>query len=769
MSAASNGTSPDLDSQARALYATLPSRIAAMRERLGRPLTYAEKVLFAHLHDPMHQELERGKSFLLLDPDRVAMQDATAQMALLQFMLAGRPTTAVPSTVHCDHLIMAHAGAREDTAHALGENSEVFSFLENASKKYGIGFWKPGAGIIHQVVLENYAIPGAMMIGTDSHTPNAGGLGMIAVGVGGADAVDVMAGFPWEVLNPWLVGVRLTGKLNGWTAPKDVILKLAGILTVDGGTNRIIEYFGPGVEAISATGKGTITNMGAELGATCSIFPFDERMVAYLRSTRRAKVAEAARGIAEHLRADPEVERAPEKYFDRVVEIDLSKLEPHIVGPHTPDLARPISQMASDVDKEKYPEEIRVALIGSCTNSSYEDISRSAHVARQAKAHGVRAKSTFMVTPGSDQIFATIARDGQLKELEEIGGTVLANACGPCIGQWNRTDIKEGERNSILTSYNRNFPKRNDGNAHTLAFIGSPEIVTAMALAGSMKFNPLRDRLKGSDGKEFTLEPPNGDELPSRGFIPDEKGFVPPSSSHASVEVRIAPDSDRLQLLTPFPAWDGKDFVELPLLLKAKGKCTTDHISPAGKWLRYRGHLDKISDNMFSGAINAFNGAAGTGKNLVTAESGAELSKIARAYKAKGLRWVVVGDDNYGEGSSREHAAMSPRHLGATAIIVRSFARIHETNLKKQGVLPLTFVDRASFDEVRQDDRISVLGLASLAPGSVHTAVFHHADRTEARVQVRHSLNAEQIEWFKAGSALNLLRKAAGPGVAPGR
>ncbi len=690
------------------------------------------------------------------------MQDATAQMALLQFMLAGRPTTAVPTTVHCDHLIMAQAGAREDTAHALGENSEVYGFLESTSKKYGIGFWKPGAGIIHQVVLENYAMPGAMMIGTDSHTPNAGGLGMIAVGVGGADAVDVMAGFPWEVLNPWLVGVRLTGKLNGWTAPKDVILKLAGILTVDGGTNRIIEYFGPGVEAISATGKGTITNMGAELGATCSIFPYDERMAAYLGATRRAAVADAARGIAEHLRADAEVEISPEKYFDRVVEIDLSKLEPHIVGPHTPDLARPISQMAGDVDREKYPEEIRVALIGSCTNSSYEDISRSAHVARQAKAHGVRAKSTFMVTPGSDQIFATIERDGQLKELEEIGGTVLANACGPCIGQWNRTDIKEGERNSILTSYNRNFPKRNDGNAHTLAFIGSPEIVTAMALAGTMKFNPLRDRLKGADGKEFTLEPPNGDELPARGFIPDEKGFVPPSFEFAGAEIRIAPNSERLQLLTPFQEWDGKDFDRLPLLLKAKGKCTTDHISPAGKWLRFRGHLDRISDNMFNGAINAFGGGAGTGKNLLSGESGVELSKIARAYKAKGMRWVVVGDDNYGEGSSREHAAMSPRLLGGAAILTRSFARIHETNLKKQGMLPLTFVDRADYDKVREDDRVSIAGLARFAPGSVHTATFHHADGTEDAAQVRHSFNTEQVEWFKAGSALNVLRRAGG-------
>lgn len=752
-------------SQATSLYASLASRLAVVRRRLGRPLTYAEKVVFSHLNDPEKQDLERGKSFLLLNPDRVAMQDATAQMALLQFMLAGRPTTAVPTTVHCDHLIMAQAGAREDTAHALDTNSEVYNFLEKVSKKYGIGFWKPGAGIIHQVVLENYAFPGAMMIGTDSHTPNAGGLGMVAVGVGGADAVDVMAGFPWEVLNPWIVGVRLTGSLNGWTAPKDVILKLAGILTVAGGTNRIVEYFGPGVSSISCTGKATITNMGAELGATCSLFPFDERMATYLGATRRADVADLARKYAEHLRADAEVEKNPEKYFDQVVEIDLSTLEPHIVGPHTPDLARPVSQMAGDVDREKYPADIKVALIGSCTNSSYEDISRSAHVARQAKAHGIRSKSAFMVTPGSDQIYATIARDGQLQALEEIGGTVLANACGPCIGQWNRTDLKEGEKNSILTSYNRNFPKRNDGSANTLAFIGSPEIVTAMALAGSLKFNPLTDALKGADGKEFKLTPPSGDELPARGFIPDEKGYIAPSAAHSAIAVEVSPTSDRLQLLTPFVPWDGKDFVGLPLLLKAKGKCTTDHISPAGKWLKFRGHLDRISDNMFNGAINSFTGAAGTGKNLETGETGVEFSKTARAYRALGKRWVVVGDHNYGEGSSREHAAMSPRFLGAAAILTRSFARIHETNLKKQGVLPLTFLDPADYEKVREDDRLSILGLAGIKPGSEHQVMLHHADGTEDRIQVRHSMNAEQVEWFLAGSALNLLRRAGGAAV----
>jgi aconitate hydratase len=754
---------------ARRVYETLPQRIADAKKRLSRPLTYAEKVLFAHLHDPARQQLDPGKAFLLLHPDRVAMQDATAQMALLQFMMAGRATAAAPTTVHCDHLIMAHAGAREDTAHALDTNHEVYQFLEDVSRRYAIGFWRPGAGIIHQVVLENYAFPGGMMIGTDSHTPNAGGLGMIAVGVGGADAVDVMAGMPWEVLQPKLVGVRLTGTLSGWTSAKDVILKVAGILTVEGGTNRIVEYFGPGVSSISCTGKGTITNMGAELGATTSLFPYDPRMAKYLRATRRAEVADAADKIAEHLRADPEVDKNPAKFFDQVVEIDLSKLEPHIVGPHTPDLARPVSKMAADVDAEKYPEEIRVALIGSCTNSSYEDISRSAHIARQAAAHGVKAKSTFMVTPGSDQIFATIQRDGQLDALNAIGATVLANACGPCIGQWDRKDIKQGDKNSILTSYNRNFPRRNDGNPHTLAFIGSPEIVTAMALAGTMKFDPTRDSLTGADGQRFRLDPPAGDELPSKGFIADEKGFVPPTPDPArQPNVRVAPDSERLQLLTPFAKWDGRDFLRLPLLVKTKGKCTTDHISPAGPWLRYRGHLDRISDNMFLGANNAFGGDAGTAKNLETGEKGVGIAKIARAYKAKGLRWIVVGDDNYGEGSSREHAAMSPRHLGAAAVLVRSFARIHETNLKKQGVLPLTFANPADYDAVQEDDRISVLGLAELSPGKPVTVVLHHASGPEQRFEARHSLNEEQIEWFKAGSALNLLRAAGGREVAAG-
>ncbi len=751
---------------AKKVYAELPSRIAAMRDRLGRPLTYAEKVVFAHLCDPVGQELERGAAFLLLNPDRVAMQDATAQMALLQFMMAGRPSVAAPSTVHCDHLIQAHVGADADMKSAQDANSEVYQFLEDVSKKYGLGFWKPGAGIIHQVVLENYAFPGGLMIGTDSHTPNAGGLGMIAVGVGGADAVDVMAGMPWEVLQPKLVGVKLTGEMSGWTSAKDVILKVAGMLTVKGGTNRIVEYFGPGTRSISATGKGTITNMGAELGATTSIFPYDQRMEAYLRATRRAEVADMANDIAEHLRADPEVETHPEQFFDEIMEIDLNTLEPHIVGPHTPDLARPVSQMASDVDAEDYPAKISVALIGSCTNSSYEDIGRSAHIARQAQAKGVKAVTNFMVTPGSDQIYATIERDGQMADLEAIDAVVLANACGPCIGQWNRQDVPKGTRNSILTSYNRNFKRRNDGSADTLAFIASPEIVTAMALAGSMKFNPMTDSLKAADGSEFKLEPPTGDELPANGFVADEKGFVPPTEG-ADVAIRVAPDSKRLQLLTPFDAWSGTDFDRLPLLLKALGKCTTDHISPAGPWLRFRGHLDNISDNMFIGAVNAFGEGVGTVKNIETGETG-ETPAVARDYKARGLRWVVVGDENYGEGSSREHAAMCPRHLGAAAVIVRSFARIHETNLKKQGVLPFTFTDPADYDKVQEGDRVSVIGLAGLQPGSATEIVLHHTDGSEDRFPVRHSLNADQIEWFRAGSALNLLRGSGSSEVSAG-
>ncbi len=680
-------------------------------------------------------------------------------MALLQFMSAGIPETAVPTTVHCDHLIQARVGAGPDLEAAERENREVYDFLASACRKYGIGFWKPGAGIIHQVVLENYAFPGGMMIGTDSHTPNAGGLGMFASGVGGADAVDVMAGLPWEVLGPKLIGVRLTGALSGWTAPKDVILRLLGILTVKGGTNQVVEYFGPGVRSISATGKGTITNMGAELGATTSIFPWDERMDTYLRATGRAALADLAAAHVSLLGADPEVVAAPEKYFERVIEIDLSKLEPHVVGPHTPDLARPISAVAAEAREKGYPDRISVALIGSCTNSSYEDIERAADVARQAAAHGARTASPLLVTPGSEQIHATIRRDGQLKDLESIGAMVLANACGPCIGQWKREEIRPGEANTIVTSFNRNFPKRNDGNAATLAFIGSPELVTALGLGGRLGWNPLTDELSGADGRKFRLQPPApAPEVPPKGFVAATQGYVPPARDGSGLAVKVDPESPRLQLLEPFEAWDGRDFVECPVLLKAAGKCTTDHISPAGPWLRYRGHLDKISDNLFIGAINAFSEKPGAGLNQLTGEKDVPLPAIARFYKQRGLRWVAIGDENYGEGSSREHAAMSPRFLGAAAVLARSFARIHESNLKKQGILPLTFVDPADYDKVAAEDRVSLLGLAGLAPDREITARLHHAGGSTEEIRLRHSLNAEQVEWFKAGSALNLLR-----------
>ncbi|HEX5066573.1 MAG TPA: aconitate hydratase, partial [Myxococcota bacterium] len=685
-------TTPALVSR---VYETLASRLEVARRRLGRPLTYAEKVFLGHLADPEKQELDPGQAYVLLHPDRVAMQDATAQMAVLQFMLAGRNETAVPTTVHCDHLIQAHTGADADMKSARVTNAEVYEFLRSASSRYGVGFWGPGAGIIHQVVLEKYAFPGGMMIGTDSHTPNAGGLGMFACGVGGADAVDVMAGFPWEVLQPTLVGVRLTGSMNGWTAPKDVILKVCELLTVQGGTNRVIEYFGPGTASISATGKGTITNMGAELGATTSIFPYDARMAAYLKATGREELADLADRHAEMLRPDPEVEKDPQRFFDEVVEIDLSRLEPHVVGPHTPDLARPVSRMAADAKQNGWPLTLSSALIGSCTNSSYEDLERSADVARQAQRHGARTKTTLWVTPGSEQIHQTIRRDGQLADFEAIGGIVLANACGPCIGQWRRDDVKEGDENSIINSYNRNFKKRNDGLASTYAFIASPEIVVAYALAGTLAFDPLRDEIEAG-GKRFKLAPPApAPEIPKQGFVTSFAGYEAPAKDPSKVEVKVSPKSDRLQLLEPFPKWDGKDVTNAPLLLKAQGKCTTDHISPAGKWLRFRGHLENISDNMFSGAVNAFDGKAGTGTDALSGERDVPFAKIARHYKAEGLRWVVVGDENYGEGSSREHAAMSPRLLGCAAVIVRSFARIHETNLKKQGLLPLTFADPA--------------------------------------------------------------------------
>jgi aconitate hydratase len=750
-------TTPELVSQS---YSAIDQRLETIRGRLRRPLSLAEKILLGHLHDPQSADLNPGESYLQLVPDRVAMQDATAQMALLQFAQAGIPRVLTPSTVHCDHLIRAYQGANHDMKVAIDENNEVYAFLESASARFGIGFWKPGAGIIHQVVLEHYAFPGGLMIGTDSHTPNAGGLGMFASGVGGADAVDVMAGFPWEVKYPTRIGVHLTGKLDGWSAPKDVILKLAGILTVKGGTNAVVEYFGPGTETISCTGKATITNMGAEVGATTSIFPFDESMARYLRATERAELADLAERNLHLLRADDEIARDPQRYFDRVVEIDLSKLEPHLVGPHTPDLARPVSEVAGAVDAEGYPDDISVALIGSCTNSSYEDIARVVDVVRQAREHGIEKTAIpFMVTPGSEQVRRTIERDGQIAELESFGATVLANACGPCIGQWRRDGSRPGVQNTIVTSFNRNFPSRNDGNPDTLAFIASPEIVAAYALSGKLSFNPLADPLPDSSGNGFVLEPPApAPDLPERGFIPDDSGYLAPPDDGADVEIRIDPNSERLQELAPFAPWDGLDFTELALLLKTKGKTTTDHISPAGPWLRFRGHLDNISDNMFIGATNAFTGKAGTTRNLDTGEEEQPVPATARAYTAAGKRWIVVGDENYGEGSSREHAAMSPRLLGAAAVIVRSFARIHEANLKKQGVLPLTFVDPADYDRVREDDRISVTGLATLKPGAPVTVVLHHADGSLESLTTGHSLSEEQIAWFRAGSALNVLK-----------
>jgi aconitate hydratase len=746
----------------RGVYESLERNVAVIRRRLGRPLTYAEKVFLGHFDDPENEALEAGKSYVATRPDRVAMQDATAQMALLQFMLAGRGSTDVPTTVHCDHLIQARLGAEADMAVARDTNREVYDFLKSASARYGIGFWGPGAGIIHQVVLENYAFPGGMMIGTDSHTPNAGGLGMFACGVGGADAVDVMAGFPWEVLYPNVVGVRLTGELSGWSAPKDVILKVCEILTVKGGTNRVIEYFGPGTRSISCTGKGTITNMGAELGATTSIFPYDERMATYLKATGRAELAALADANAGLLRADPEVEADPKAFFEEVVEIDLSTLEPHLVGPHTPDLARPVARMAADAAEHGYPTALTAGLIGSCTNSSYEDLERAADVARQASARGVRARSALYVTPGSEQVHLTIKRDGQMQSFEDIGATVLANACGPCIGQWKREDITDGQPNSIISSYNRNFRRRNDGNAETLSFIGSPEIVVAYALAGTLDFDPLRDEVEAADGSRFRLAPPAAaPEVPPGGFVSSRLGYADPPADRDGIAVSVSPDSERLELLEPFEAWDGRDFEKAPLLLKAKGKCTTDHISPAGPWLRFRGHLDNISDNMFSGAVNEFSEKAGTGIDLLSGDVGGKLCDIARRYKAEGLRWVVVGDENYGEGSSREHAAMSPRLLGCAAVLVRSFARIHESNLKKQGVLPLTFADPADYEKVRARDRVSVTGLSALAPGRPLRVVFHHEDGSEDAIEARHTLNDEQIAWFRAGSALNLLRSAS--------
>jgi aconitate hydratase len=735
------------------VYERMASRAATGRKRLGRPLTFAEKVLFNHLADPDNAELERGRSYSELYPDRVAMQDATAQMALLQFMTAGLDQVQVPSTVHCDHLIQAQTGGEHDLAVAEDVNKEVYDFLSTVSAKYGLGFWKPGSGIIHQVVLEQYAFPGGMMIGTDSHTPNAGGLGMVAIGVGGADAVDVMVGGTFGVRWPKLIGVKLTGSASGWTSPKDVILRVAEVLTVKGGTGAIVEYFGEGTKALSATGKATICNMGAEIGATTSLFPYDQRAAAYLKSTGRDALADLANEYEADLRADDEVAQNPELFFDEVIEIDLDTLEPHIVGPHTPDLGRPVSQIAADAKANGWPLELTNTLVGSCTNSSYEDISRAAHIARQAKAKGMNVKVPLLVTPGSERVRATIERDGLLADLEAVGATVLANACGPCIGQWKRTDIEPGQVNSILSSYNRNFPKRNDGNASTLSFIASPETVMAYAFAGTLDFNPLTDDIDG-----FELDAPVGEELPSLGFAQALAGFQAPPADTSAVEVVVRPDSDRLQLLEPFPEWDGNDFHDLTVLLKAKGKCTTDHISAAGPWLRFRGHLDNICQNLFLGAINAFEEEPGQGVDKVdgTVKS---LPDIARHYRSKGISWVAIGDENYGEGSSREHAAMEPRFMGAKAIIVRSFARIHETNLKKQGVLPLTFADPSTYENIGPDDTISILGLANLTPDVPVQCTINHPDGTAEPFTANHTMSDEHIAWFKAGGALNVIRK----------
>lgn len=745
------------------VYNNMSSRLQTARQVLNRPLTLTEKILYSHLapsNDSFKPELAqgfaRGKSYVDFFPDRVAMQDATAQMALLQFMSAGIPKVAVPSTVHCDHLIQAENGAKADLASANKDNAEVYEFLSSVSLKYGIGFWKPGAGIIHQVVLENYAFPGGMMIGTDSHTPNAGGLGMLAIGVGGADAVDVMAGMAWELKWPKLIGVKLTGSLKGWASPKDVILKLAGILTVKGGTGAIVEYFGPGCASLSCTGKGTICNMGAEIGATTSVFPFDSRMADYLRKTGRDDVALMAEKNAELLKADIDVEKNPEKYFDQIVEIDLDTLEPHINGPFTPDRAFPISEFAKAVKENNWPDTLKVALIGSCTNSSYEDIDRVANIAKAAASKGLKAKAEFTITPGSEQVRATIERDGQLAALEAIGGKVLANACGPCIGQWKRHDVKDGTPNSIVTSFNRNFTARNDGNPQTHAFVASPETVVALALAGSLSFDFTKDTLKNEKGESVKLDAPNGLDLPPKGFVPDDVGFVPPASDGAKVNVAINPTSDRLQALSAFAKPElSRDFKDLALLIKTKGKCTTDHISAAGKWLKYRGHLDNISNNLLITATNAFNDKMDNVLN-VTKNSYAGVPQVARDLKAQSVGWIVVGEDNYGEGSSREHAAMEPRFLGGRAIITKSFARIHETNLKKQGMLPLTFANPEDYLKIKENDRFD-LDVENLAPGKSLTLTVKHADGQKDSISLNHTFNEQQIGWFKAGSALNLI------------
>jgi aconitate hydratase A / 2-methylisocitrate dehydratase len=741
------------------VYETMEKNLAVVRHRLGRPLTLADKVVLGHLDDPERQEMEPGRSYLFLRPDRVVLQDVLGQTAMLQFRQTLKQTVAVPTTIHCDHLIQARVEGARDLQESLAENQEVYDFLRSAAAKYGAGFWGPGAGIIHQVVLENYAFPGELLIGTDSHTPNAGGLGACAVGVGGADAVEVMAGLPWEVLYPRHIAVYLTGALNGWTAPKDVILYVAGQLTVSGGTNAILEYIGPGARTISATGKATITNMGAELGATTSMFPYDPKMGAYLRATGKPDLVPLAERAQAMLAPDPEVEQSPEKYYDVVVELDLSKLEPYVVGPHSPDRARPLSRLAAEVvdPGNAFIDPISNALIGSCTNSSYEDMSRAADVAEQAKRHGLKVAVPFMVTPGSEQVRATIERDGQMQSLRDIDATVLANACGPCIGQWRRAKEASAAPNTIVTSYNRNFPARNDGERTTMNFIGSPEIVTALALGGRLSFNPLTDTLTGADGKPFKLEPPKtAPEVPARNFERGQVSYIAPPADGSGVTLSVSPTSERLQIMEPWPAWDGKDFVDMPVLMKTKGKTTTDHISPAGTWLRYRGHLDKFSDNMFLTAINAYTGEAGKGKNVLTGETSQPISKIARDYKARGVKWVVIGDHNYGEGSSREHAALSPRLLGGAAVITRAFARIHESNLKKQGLLALTFQDPADYDRIREDDRISLIGLAAMAPGKPVDCLVKHADGTTETLKLNHTFSASQLDWFRKGSALNL-------------
>ena len=734
------------------VYKTLTENIATLRERKGTPLTLTEKILFGHAQDPSSISLDKGEDYGDFAPDRVAMQDATAQMALLQFMQAGMEKTAVPSTVHCDHLIQAYEGASSDLAVANQTHKEVFDFLRSASQKFGIGFWGPGAGIIHQVVLEQYAFPGGMMIGTDSHTPNAGGLGMIAIGVGGADAVDVMAGMPFNTKIPKLIGVKLTGSLNGWSSPKDIILKVAEILTVKGGTNAIVEYFGEGTASISTTGKSTITNMGAEIGATCSIFPFDSKGQEYLVSTGRADIAELAETRMDLLTADQEVLDQPEKYFDQIIEIDLNTLEPHIVGPHSPDLARSITDLKEDVEENEYPVKISSALIGSCTNSSYEDIGRAAFIAREAAKHGLKAKVPLMVTPGSEQTRATIERDGYLKDLEDIGAVVLANACGPCIGQWKRDDIKEGESNSIVSSFNRNFPARNDGNAETLSFIGSPESVIGLALGGRLDFNFLSDTITDEEGNEISLSPPVAEELPESGFETTLEGFIQPDDGE--VEIIIDPESNRLQALVPFGPFESDNYHSMTVLMKASGKCTTDHISPAGKWLQFRGHLENISQNLFIGVNNAFTENAGEGINQLD-NSVMSLPDIAKSYHEEGINWIAVGDENYGEGSSREHAAMEPRFRGCKVVLVKSFARIHEANLKKQGILPLTFENKDDYDLIEQEDKITIENLEAIAPDASINITIEKTDGETKDIKANHSLSDEQIEWFKAGSALN--------------